>query len=70
MVVLIMQICSIKPLVKYADTVLKRLKMVFGKTLVNGVVKRTFFLHFCGGELTSSVLPPPASSPALGRKIR
>jgi hypothetical protein len=43
--------CSIKPLVKYADTILKRLKMVFGKAFVNGIVKRTFFLHFCAGGL-------------------
>mmetsp|Transcript_5093 Transcript_5093/g.14616 ORF Transcript_5093/g.14616 Transcript_5093/m.14616 type:complete len:636 (-) Transcript_5093:748-2655(-) len=53
----VFSICSIKPLVKYADTVLKRLKMVFGKTLVNGVVKRTFFLHFCGGEDQQDIKP-------------
>lgn len=49
--------CSIKPLVKYADTILKRLKMVFGKAFVNGIVKRTFFLHFCAGENQEDIKP-------------
>ncbi len=39
-----------QPLVKYADTILRRLKMVFGKTFINAIIKRTFFLHFCAGE--------------------
>ena len=43
-------ICGIKPLVKYADTCLRLAKRAFGSTLVNGVVKRTFFKHFCAGE--------------------
>lgn len=40
----------LQPLVKYADTILRRLKMVFGRTLVNAVIKRTFFLQFCAGK--------------------
>jgi hypothetical protein len=40
----------VQPMVKYADTILRRLKMVFGRRLVNAVIKRTFFLHFCAGE--------------------
>ena len=42
--------CRLQPMVKYADTILRRLKMVFGRSLINGIVKRTFFLHFCAGE--------------------
>jgi hypothetical protein len=48
--------CSIKPLVKHADTCLAWSKKVFGAGLVNGVVKRTFFKHFCAGGL------PPTGS--------
>lgn len=42
-------VCGIKPLVKYADTCLRLAKRVVGPTLVNGIVKRTFFKHFCAG---------------------
>eukprot|EP00730_Choanoeca_flexa_P001389 TRINITY_DN10613_c0_g1_i5.p1 TRINITY_DN10613_c0_g1~~TRINITY_DN10613_c0_g1_i5.p1 ORF type:complete len:578 (+),score=123.71 TRINITY_DN10613_c0_g1_i5:1225-2958(+) len=42
--------CKIPLLVNNADTVYKSARKVFGATLVDGVVKRTFFKHFCGGE--------------------
>lgn len=42
-------VCGIKPLVKYADTCLRVAKRIVGATLVNAVVKRTFFKHFCAG---------------------
>lgn len=45
----VFSLCSIQPLVKWADTVLRRMKMVLGKDFVNGIVKRTFFRHFCAG---------------------
>lgn len=41
---------QIKPLVNNADALLKLSKKVLGSTIVNGVVKRTFFRHFCAGE--------------------
>ena len=48
----VFSVCSIKPLVKYADTCLRLAKRVVGPTLVNSIVKRTFFKHFCAGVLT------------------
>ena len=47
----VFSVCSIKPLVKHADTCLAWAKKVFGATLVNGIVRRTFFKHFCAGML-------------------
>lgn len=41
---------QIKPVVNNADALLKLSKKVLGSTIVNGVVKRTFFRHFCAGE--------------------
>ena len=37
-------------MVNNADALLKLSKRVLGSTIVNGVVKRTFFKHFCAGE--------------------
>jgi proline dehydrogenase len=53
----VFSLCSIKPMVKYADTILRRLKMVFGKTFINAIIKRTFFLHFCAGESGDDIKP-------------
>ena len=47
-------------MVKYADTILRRLKMVFGRSLINAIVKRTFFLHFCAGETLCYTMPSRA----------
>lgn len=33
-----------------ADSLLKWSKRVFGKTIVNGIVKHTFFHQFCAGK--------------------
>lgn len=53
----VFSLCSIQPLVKWADTVLRRMKMVLGKDFVNGIVKRTFFRHFCAGEDGEEIKP-------------
>ena len=39
-----------RPLVENADKLLKWSKRVFGKTIVNGIVKHTFFHQFCAGK--------------------
>ena len=41
--------CSIKPLVKNADSLLALAKRVLGTSLVHGIIRRTFFKHFCAG---------------------
>ena len=48
--------CGIKPFVQNADWLLNSSKQLFGASLVNGVVKRTFFKHFCAGELFKAAL--------------
>jgi len=40
--------CKLPWLVNNADSVYKTARKVFGATLTDGVVKRTFFKHFCG----------------------
>ena len=41
---------QMRPLVENADMLLKWSKRVFGKTIVNGIVKHTFFHQFCAGK--------------------
>lgn len=48
----VMQTMRIKYLALHSDTLIKASEKVFGCTLTHGVVKRTFFRHFCGGEYT------------------
>ena len=40
---------QIKPFVQNADTLLRWSKRLLPEALVEGIVKRTFFAHFCGG---------------------
>lgn len=46
---------QIKPLVRNADTILSWSKRLMPETLVDGIVKRTFFAHFCGGAVGFSI---------------
>ena len=50
-----------KPLVENADAVLKWSTRLFSSTLVNAIVKRTFFRHFCAGALVMHGLQSCAS---------
>ena len=43
--------CQIEPLVEHADKLLHWSKQTFGSWIVNFVIKRTFFAHFCAGKL-------------------
>jgi hypothetical protein len=40
---------QIKPLVDNADGLLKWSKRLLGEPIVNGILRRTFFRHFCAG---------------------
>ncbi len=40
---------QIKPFVSNADVLLRWSKRLLPEALVHGIVKRTFFAHFCGG---------------------
>ena len=47
-----------RPLVENADMLLKWSKRIFGKTIVNRIVKHTFFHQFCAGKALHT-LPSP-----------
>ena len=49
-------LAQVKPFVKNASTLLRWSKRVLSDALVNGIVKRTFFAHFCGGAGTPGAL--------------
>ena len=42
--------CQIRPIVQHADTLLEFTKKVLGSTITYGLVRRTFFGHFCAGR--------------------
>ena len=42
--------CGYKPLVKNADCLIPACCSLLGPGLTHGVVKHTFFSHFCAGE--------------------
>lgn len=42
--------CRIRPIVEHADTLLAVSKRVLGSTIVNSVVRHTFYKHFVAGE--------------------
>lgn len=48
--------CSIGPLVANADTII-RVSRAVAAPLVDEIVKRTMFRHFCGGECVDSIQP-------------
>ena len=41
---------QMRPLVEHADSLLKWAKKVFGNTVVNGIIRHTFFHQFCAGK--------------------
>ncbi|CAK0740844.1 hypothetical protein CVIRNUC_001281 [Coccomyxa viridis] len=49
--------CQMRPLVENADMLLKWSKRIFGKTIVNRIVKHTFFHQFCAGESQEGIKP-------------
>jgi proline dehydrogenase len=49
--------CVIPGVVKHSETMIKFATKIFGKTFVMGIVKRTFFRHFCAGEFEKDIGP-------------
>ena len=56
---------QMRPLVENADTLLKWSKRVFGKTIVNGIVKHTFFHQFCAGKALRNLPSPTQEHPGF-----
>jgi proline dehydrogenase len=54
---LVFKACGIKPLVNSFPTILKGAQATGTTFILNSVVKKTFFKHFCGGENLKEVVP-------------
>lgn len=54
---LVFKACAIKPLVTHADQILQFSYRILGKSLIEGIVRRTFFRHFCAGETSQMIRP-------------
>ncbi|KAJ9461372.1 Proline dehydrogenase 1 [Diplonema papillatum] len=54
----VFRLCTIPPLVRHADKLIKLSESIFGKHMTHGVlVKKTFFSHFCAGENIEEIKP-------------
>jgi proline dehydrogenase len=58
--------CQFQPLVRNAQSVLDLCCKVFGQKLTMGIVKRTFFAHFCAGENSVDIRPKIAALRSAG----
>ncbi|ORY48275.1 FAD-linked oxidoreductase [Rhizoclosmatium globosum] len=53
----VFKLCEFPPLVSMTPMMINIAEKTGTKFVMNGVVKNTFFKHFCGGETISEVLP-------------
>jgi proline dehydrogenase len=54
---LVFSACQIKPLVKYAEPLVKFSYKTLGLGITNAIFRATFFGHFCAGEDENSIRP-------------
>ncbi|KAJ3195795.1 hypothetical protein HK101_011050 [Irineochytrium annulatum] len=62
----VFKLCAFPPLVDWTPSLLRAAEVTRMKWLANGVVKGTFFKHFCGGETIKEVLPTMSSFQSRG----
>ncbi|KAL6772171.1 PDY2 [Auxenochlorella protothecoides x Auxenochlorella symbiontica] len=53
----VFQMCRLRPIVDNADSILAWSKRIFGSTLVNAVVRQTFYKHFVAGKDKEEMQP-------------
>eukprot|EP00042_Codosiga_hollandica_P028911 m.155542 g.155542 ORF g.155542 m.155542 type:complete len:547 (+) comp52913_c0_seq1:1046-2686(+) len=53
----IFRLCGVRFLVDNADTIIRVSRRIFGRGLVDSVIRNTFFAHFCAGEDEKSISP-------------
>lgn len=55
------RICTIRPIVSAADTLLSLSQKVLGRSITRAIIKPTFFSQFCAGESAADIGPTIAS---------
>ncbi|KAG5187941.1 FAD-linked oxidoreductase-like protein [Tribonema minus] len=63
---LVLRVCGWRPLVANAERLLRLGYRVFGHTVVDAVIRQTFFKHFCAGETAGEVGARVRQLQALG----
>ena len=53
----VFKLCQLPFLVKHAESLLNLSSKILGNTITNGLVKHTFFQHFCAGEDSIDMKP-------------
>ena len=53
----VFKLCQVPFLVKHAESLLNLSSKILGNTITNGLVKHTFFKHFCAGEDSIDMKP-------------
>jgi proline dehydrogenase len=53
----IFKVCSIGLIVRHCEMLYSLSARILGKTLTHGVMRHTFFNHFCAGESASEIIP-------------
>ena len=53
----VFKLCQLPFLVKHAESLLNLTSKILGNTITNGLVKHTFFQHFCAGEDSIDMKP-------------
>jgi len=53
----VFKLCQLSFLVKHAESLLNLSSKILGNTITNGLVKHTFFQHFCAGEDSIDMKP-------------
>ncbi|EGD79600.1 proline oxidase [Salpingoeca rosetta] len=62
----VLKLCTVRQIVENAGPLYKKTRAVFGARLVDGIVKGTFFRHFCAGENEDELRPIVAELRASG----
>jgi len=62
----VFKICTFKPLVQNAGTLVKMSETFLGKKFTYGVLRSTFFAHFCAGVDAEDILPTINALKAAG----
>eukprot|EP00922_Rhytidocystis_sp_ex-Travisia-forbesii_P044427 GHVS01066271.1.p1 GENE.GHVS01066271.1~~GHVS01066271.1.p1 ORF type:complete len:608 (+),score=90.81 GHVS01066271.1:125-1948(+) len=53
--ILVLSACKVKPMVNRSEALLSFSKRVLGEKLTHGLMRKTFFAHFCGGETVEGI---------------